>query len=190
MAIDEKAAGVFWRQVLRDPHPRLVGAEGEEIGVEILRPRHERPNVDAIRRAAFAQLLERKADGGVVVARDIEPAQFGRQDQGGEMRGGYRRRPCSARRLRTAACRKFEPELHKRRDIHGRGATRVQGGVVAGLCLRVRRNKHALSAEILGQLRVQQQLSIANVLTENEGDYPQHVAVAIDGVVGQLVVFF
>ena len=45
-----------------------------------------------------------------------------------------------------------------------------------------------MSAEILGQLRIQHEFSIADVLTQNEHEDCQHIAVALDRLACQLVV--
>ena len=53
------------------------------------------------------------------------------------------------------------------------------------LLFRFRRYQHALSAQILGELRSKNQLSVADSLTENEGYDFQRVAVASDRVDGE-----
>ena len=53
------------------------GAEGAEIGVEVLVHRHEVADFDAGGLAAFVQSRCRMTSGRIVVARDIEPAPGG-----------------------------------------------------------------------------------------------------------------
>lgn len=82
--VDEEMT-IVQGELFPDPASQTIRAEGKEISVEILRPWHQLADVDL--GGSGSQLFQRKPPGLIIIARNIEPAEFRRPDQGGEMRG-------------------------------------------------------------------------------------------------------
>ena len=87
----EKARDILRRELDAQRLDKAMAAEQAKVGVEVVRRRRQRERLDPVCFGAGGQRLGNAIAGMIIVARDIEPAQVGRQRERGEVVGGQRR---------------------------------------------------------------------------------------------------